>query len=136
MKRKVRSGTTTKKVIRAAQPKLPPISEQMKAWSSALETEVADWPRVSRKPMFGMTALYHRSKIFAILPRTRALGSASALAIKLEKPKPRTLASIEREPRILTTMIKARRWYLFEMAADSDLRDALAWLRLAYEAVA
>lgn len=83
--------------------------------------------------MFGLMALYHRTHIFAILPRTRALGSASSLAFKLEKPRPRTLAAIEREPRVQTTIMKARRWYVFEMSADSDLRDALAWLRRAYE---
>jgi len=84
--------------------------------------------------MFGLMALYHGAHIFAILPRTRALGSASSLAFKLEKPKPRALAAIKREPRIQTTILKARRWYVFEMSADSDLRDALAWLRRAYEA--
>ena len=113
---------------------MPRIAEEMKAWSAALETEVAHWPRVSRKPMFGLMALYHGAHIFAILPRTRALGSASSLAFKLEKPKPRALAAIKREPRIQTTILKARRWYVFEMSADSDLRDALAWLRRAYEA--
>ena len=112
---------------------MPVVSEEMKAWSAALETEVADWPRVSGKPMFGLMAFYRGTHIFAILPRTRALGSASSLAFKLEKPKPRALAAIEREPRIQTTILKARRWYVFEMSADSDLRDALAWLRRAYE---
>jgi hypothetical protein len=115
-------------------PRMPVVSEEMKAWAAALEAEVADWPRVSHKPMFGMMALYRGSHIFAILPQTRALGSASSLAFKLEKSKPSTLAAIERESRILTTSMKARRWYLFEMSTDSDLRDALVWLRRAYEA--
>jgi hypothetical protein len=112
---------------------MPRIAEEMKAWSAALETEVAHLRHVPRKPMFGLMALYHGTHIFAILPRTRALGSASSLAFKLEKPKPRALAAIEREPRIQTTIMKARRWYVFEMSVDSDLRDALAWLRRAYE---
>jgi hypothetical protein len=115
---------------------MPVTAEEMKAWSAALETEVAEWPRVCGKPMFGLRALYRGSRIFAILPRTRALGSASSFAFKLEKPRPRTLAAIEREPRIQTTIMKARKWYVFEMAVDSDLRDALAWLRRAYEATA
>ena len=113
---------------------MPIVSDEMKAWAAALEGEVADWSRISTKPMFGMMALYRGSHIFAILPRTRALGLASSWAFKLERPKPRTLAAIEHEPRIQTTIMKARRWYLFEMSADSDLRDALAWLRQAYEA--
>lgn len=113
---------------------MPHISEEMKGWSAALETEVADWPRVTLKPMFGLMALYRGNHIFAILPRTRALGSASSLAFKLEEGRSRTLAAIEREPRIQTTIMKARKWYVFEMSADSDLREALAWLRRAYEA--
>lgn len=113
---------------------MPHIAEEMKAWSAALEAEVGDWPHVTRKPMFGLIALYRGKHIFAILPRTRALGSATALAFKLEKGTPRISAAIEREPRIQTTIMKARKWYLFEMSADSDLREALAWLRRAYEA--
>lgn len=119
---------------RAGRPRMPHIAEQMKAWSAALEAELGDWPLVTRKPMFGLIALYRGKHIFAILPRTRALGSATALAFKLEKGTPRILAAIEREPRIQTTIMKARKWYLFEMSADSDLREALAWLRRAYEA--
>lgn len=88
---------------------LVPISEEMKAWAAALEREAADWPRVSRKPMFGMTALYRGQQIFAVLPRTRGMGSPNALAFKLEKPGPRLLAKIEREPRIQTTVMRARR---------------------------
>jgi hypothetical protein len=115
---------------------MPVASEEMKAWAAALATEAADWPRVSTKAMFGMMALYRGNHIFAILPRTRALGLASSWAFKLERPKPRTLAAIEHEARVQTTIMKARRWYLFEMCADSDLRDALTWLRRAYEAAA
>jgi TfoX/Sxy family transcriptional regulator of competence genes len=119
---------------RAGRRRMPHIAAEMKAWSAALEAEVGDWPRVTRKPMFGLMAFYRGEHIFAILPRTRALGSASSLAFKLEKATPRILATIEREPRIQTTIMKARRWYLFELSADSDLREALAWLRQAYEA--
>ena len=114
--------------------RMPVVSEQMQAWAAALDLEIAYWLRVSRKPMFGLMAFYRGKHIFAILPRTRALGSASSLAFKLEKATSRTLAAIGREPRIQTTIMKARRWYLFEMSADSDLRGALAWLRKAYEA--
>jgi hypothetical protein len=36
-----------KVVNRSARPKLPAVSEQMKAWSAALEAEFVNWPRVS-----------------------------------------------------------------------------------------
>jgi TfoX/Sxy family transcriptional regulator of competence genes len=113
---------------------MPIASEEVKAWAAALETEVADWPRVTSKPMFGLLALYRGKNIFAVLPRTRGMGSPSSVAFKLEKAGPRVFAAVEREPRLQTTMMKARRWYVFEMSADSDLRDALAWLRRAYKA--
>jgi hypothetical protein len=61
------------------------------------------------------------------------MGSPNSLAFKLEKPGPRLLAQIEREPRIQTTVMRARRWYVFELSSDSDLRYALDWLRKAYE---
>ena len=115
-------------------PRMPVIGEEMKAWSAALEREVPHSPRLTSKSMFGLKALYRGRHIFRILPRTRALGSASSLAFKLEKANGRTAASIQRQPRIATTVMKARRWYRFAMTADSDMRAALAWLRRAYAA--
>jgi hypothetical protein len=44
--------------VENAQP-LPPVSEQMKAWSAALTGELRDWPQITLKPFFGFTALYH-----------------------------------------------------------------------------
>ena len=60
-----------------ARPKLPPVSEQMKAWSSALGGEIGGWPQVSTRPFFGLTALYRKDRIFALLPRTRAIRTAN-----------------------------------------------------------
>jgi TfoX/Sxy family transcriptional regulator of competence genes len=115
-------------------PKLPPVSEEMKAWSAALEAELADWPRVSVRAMFGFKALYRGKRIFAVLPRTRGMGTANSLAFKLEDAGPRVLARLRREPRIQTTMVQARRWFAFEVSSDRDLRDALSWLERAYQA--
>ena len=108
----------------------------MKAWSAALESEVKDWPGVSCRPMFGLTAVYRGSEIFAVLPRTRCMGSPNSLAFKLLKPGPRLLSQIEREPRLQTTVMRARRWYVFELSSDRDLSDALDWLRRAHQATA
>ena len=115
-------------------PKLPPVSEEMKGWSAALEAELADWPRVSVRVMFGFKALYRGKRIFAVLPRTRGMGTANSLAFKLEDAGPRVLARLRREPRIQTTMMQAKRWFVFELSSDRDLRDALGWLERAYEA--
>ncbi len=108
----------------------------MKAWSAALEAEVTGWPRVSTRPMFGFTALYRSKRIFAILPRTRGMGSPSSLAFKLENASARVLTWIEEEARISTTVMRAMRWFVFELDSDRDLKDALRWLQRAYEAAA
>lgn len=115
-------------------PKLPPVSEEMKAWSAALDAELADWPRVSARAMFGFKALYRGKRIFAVLPRTRAMGTANSLAFKLEDAAPRVLARLRKDSRIQTTIMQARRWFVFELSSDRDLKDALDWLARAYEA--
>ena len=105
----------------------------MKAWSAVL-AEACGWPRVSIRPMFGFTALYRGKKIFAMLPRTRGMGSPNSLAFKLENAAPRILAKLRREARISTTIMRASRWFVFELASDEDLTEALRWLNQAYEA--
>jgi len=108
----------------------------MKAWAAALEAEVTGLPRVSTRPMFGFTALYRGTKIFAILPRTRGMGSPSSLAFKLEDAGPRLFTKLQAETRLSTTVMRASRWFVFELDSDRDLKDALRWLNRAYEAAA
>ena len=115
-------------------PKLPPVSEEMKAWAAALEDEIKTWPSVSRRAMFGFSALYRNKKIFAVLPRTRGMGSSSSLAFKLPDVGPRLLARLRSDSRISTTVMQANRWFVFELASDRDLKDALDWLGRAYNA--
>ena len=114
--------------------KLPLVSEEMKAWSAALASEATDWPRVSTRSFFGFTALYRKDKIFAMLPRTRAMGTPNTLAFKFEALAPRLYAQLEGDPRVGTTEMRAARWQTFELHSDSDLRDALHWLARAYDA--
>jgi|SRR5271168_1284813 len=115
-------------------PKLPKVSEQMKAWSTALAGEVEVWPAVSTRSFFGFTALYRKEKIFAALPRTRAWGTESSLAFKLESPAPAIGSRLETDERIGVTLMSKARWYTFELLSDADVHDALDWLALAYEA--
>ena len=113
---------------------MPVASEEVRAWSAALEAEALTWPSVSRRPMFGLIGLYRKDQIFAALPRTRCLGSPNSLAFKLENASARILAKLQREPRIQTTIMKARRWHLFDLSSAADLHDALEWLQQAYKA--
>jgi hypothetical protein len=105
-------------------PKLPKIGEEIKRWSGLIGDELATWPRVSSKPMFGMTAFYRGKHIFAALPRTRAAGTDRALLVKLPRVK---------HPRLKGSIGPGAGWVSFELEAESDIADALTWLAKAYE---
>jgi hypothetical protein len=113
---------------------MPAVSEQMKAWSAALADELTSWPRVGARTFFGFSALYRGERIFALLPRTRAMGTPNTLAFKFESLTPQLRTRLDGDPRIGTTEMRAARWQTFELSSDSDLHDALDWLGLAYEA--
>jgi hypothetical protein len=120
--------------LKKRRPKLPKASEEMKAWSAALAAEVAVWPQVTARAFFGFTALYRRDRIFALLPRTRAMETPNSLAFKLESPKSQIRTHLEKDSRIGSTLMQKARWFTFQLASSGDLRDALDWLGLAYEA--
>jgi hypothetical protein len=119
--------------VKTKRPKLPAISEEMKAWS-ALKAEIGDWPGVTPRSFFGFTALYRRARIFAALPRTRGMETPNSLAFKLQSPAPRLLARLRQDPRIGSTQMQKARWFTFELATAGDLHDALDWLARAYDA--
>lgn len=117
-----------------SRPKLPAPSEQMKAWSSALEAEVVDWPQARTRSFFGFTAVYRKDKIFAALPRTRAWGTANSLAFKLPTENPSLQSRLEKDPRVGYTLMGKTRWFTFELSSDADLHSALDWIGEAYTA--
>lgn len=112
------------------------ISDEMKAWCAALVAEVSRWPGADARSFFGFTALYRGSRMFAALPRTRALEAANALAFKLDPPPPKLRALLERDPRITAFDKDKERWFTFEISSAADLHDAMEWLLRAYEATA
>jgi hypothetical protein len=105
-------------------PKLPKIGEEIRRWSGLIGDELATWPRVTSKPMFGMTAYYRGKHIFAALPRTRAAGTDRSLLIKLPRVKDRRLKGASGP---------GAGWVTFELEAESDIAEALTWLAKAYE---
>jgi hypothetical protein len=121
---------------KTSSPKLPKISEQMAAWSTALADEVGGWPHASARSFFGFTALYRGDKIFAALPRTRTIEGANSLAFKLEAPTSTVSARLQKDSRIRlwSAQTQKARWFTFELSSDTDLHDALDWLGRAYEA--
>jgi hypothetical protein len=114
--------------------KLPPASDQMKAWSAALASEVAQWPRATARSFFGFNALYRGDNIFGLLSRTRSFGNGSLLAFRVDEATERLKARLQRDPRIGSIDQNNTRWFTFELSSDADLHEALDWLGAAYQA--
>jgi hypothetical protein len=115
---------------------LPPISEQMKAWSAALAEEVSSWPQAKPRSFFGFTALYRGATMFAVLPRTRSMETANAVAFRLDAPTAKLRSILEKDQRITAFDKDKARWFALELSSDADLHDALEWLGKAYNAAA
>ena len=116
-------------------PKWFPLDEEMKELSAMLEGEVSGWPEVSKKNMFGYRGLYRDGKIFAALPRSRAMKSPRALMLKFANMSPTILNSLEKNPRVDTVSgMSGARWFFFELDEASAMKDALGWLGSAYDA--
>jgi hypothetical protein len=75
----------------------------------SLAEEVAGWPDVSTRPMFGLRAIYRKKVIFALLPEKRALESLTAIWYKQEG-----------------------KWVSFEVRDENDMGRALAVIEKAY----
>ena len=112
----------------------PPVSEQMRAWSSALAAELRQWPQVRQKVFFGFSAFYRGKTMFALLPRTRSIFKENALALRIEKPGRAVRTLLEKDRRIAAFDKDKRRWFSFEISRDCDLHEALEWLGRAFEA--
>ena len=104
---------------------MPRVSEEMRRLAVLLGQELASWPAVKPRPMFGMEAYYRRDKIFAALPRTRAMGTRDSIALRLPQglPADGDLQSLE---------LPGAVWRTFELKSVSDLKDALRLLEMAY----
>jgi hypothetical protein len=119
--------------MKKSRPQLVKTSEDMKAWSAMLGGELASWPGVSSRPMFGLTAIYRKDVIFAVLPKTRGMESGNSLAFKIPEASARMRKRLQADGRIQETVMQKARWFVFEMGSDADVRSALGWLNEAYE---
>jgi len=94
---------------RGKRPKLVPLSEELRRMFGLLAEELARWPGVSVRPIFGLRAFYRGSAIFALIPEKRGLESARAIAYK-----------------------EGGKWKLLELDSDRDLARALVGFDKAY----
>jgi len=108
----------------------------MKAWCAALADEASGWPQVVPRSFFGFTALYRKDRMFAVLPRTRGMETANALAFRFDSPARPVRARLEKDPRVGAARIKQARWFSFALTSSADLHDALDWVGQAYDAAA
>ncbi len=107
--------------------KLVRASEELKEWAALLAGEAASWPGVHAKHMFGLISLYRKDKIFAALPRTRALSAPHSIIFKFHTENSET-----RKARKQLTDYPASGWVSLELQTGKDLGLALRWLELAY----
>ncbi len=86
--------------------------------------------------MFGLVAYCRGKRMFAGLPRTKAMRSSSSIIFKFLQPVKAPVAALQRDPRVSISEKGGAGWQGFELSSDADLRDALAWLDRAYRAAA
>ena len=123
-----------KKRKESAAPKAFDIPEEMKRRGALLAGEVATWPGVVRKRMFGMTSLYRKGAIFAAIPETKAYFSATSVIFKLQIPNLRQQRLLKEDERINAGFGIGQKWYGYDLRRDEDLNGALEWLGEAFEA--
>jgi len=132
---KTKKKTPKAKSKRPKMPKFFPIDDEMKELSAMLEKEIADWPGVSMKPMFGYQGLYRDGRIFAALPRSRAMKSPRSIIFKFASVSPAILDAAKKDSRIdAVSSMPGSGWFAFELNEASATRGALGWLGRAYEA--
>lgn len=135
--KKVRAKSGVHESLKSAdaqRPVLSPISDQMRAWSSPLAAEVAQWPDCTTRSFFGFTALYRGELMFGAVPRTRSFGKGNLLGFRIDNLSSRLKSKVEKDQHIGFIDKKNTRWFTFDLSGDSDVHKALDWLAEAYEA--
>jgi hypothetical protein len=112
------------------------VPEEMREWSALIATEVATWPEVSTRKMFGMNSLYRDGEIFAAVADKRALGTAYSVIFKIKQPTVACRRKLEGDSRIRKSEAVGKQWYGFELASPDDIPGALEWFDEAYRAAA
>ena len=124
-----------KNVTKRRGPALIRLTPEMQRWCALLVEELAQWPQVSSKPMFGFIAFYRGKTIFAAIPKTRALHTANSIIFKLP-PGSKYRAMVAADPQVLSEFAAGAfaNWFPLEIADESSLRGAMVRLERTYEA--
>jgi hypothetical protein len=108
------------------------VSDEMKQWSGLLASELATWPAVTSRRMFGMTVFYHRGAVFAALPLTRSFDTPRSIAFKLYKKTRQVSQLLMSDSRIMRPESEDGKWISFEISSEKDLSEAIKWFDHAY----
>ena len=107
-------------------PKLLPVDGDMQRWCAQIEAELATWPAVTARPMFGMVGDYRHGAIFAAIPRTRAVGTPYSMLLKLGRGT---------HARLRPQRVPGSAWVSFELHDADDIGQALEQLARAHDTV-
>ena len=131
---RTKTGLRKPKSKRLRMPKFFPVDQETRHCASLIENEVARWPNVRVKPMFGMAAFFRKNAIFAAVPRTRTLRSPQSIIMKFHPVPDSLVEKIQAESRIADRAPgPGAGWHAFELSSPDDIRDALWWLNQAYD---
>jgi hypothetical protein len=123
-------------------PTMKPTSEAVQRWAESLREELEQWPGVTVKRAFGMVMVYRAEIVFAALPGTRALFEKDALLIKFVRHSSALLKKIAAEKCFAAGTMEqrgkkkegeGRKWHIYLLRDERDVREAVEWLARAYE---
>ena len=112
-------------------PKMVKASDETRHLSTLLLEEVKTWPEVTTRPMFGLISAFRRRKIFAALPRTRAMDAANSFIFKLHSPSASMVQRARKDERVRLGEGK-QGWNWYYLNSEQDIRGALDWLDRAW----
>jgi hypothetical protein len=118
-----------------ARPRMFKVSDEVRLWATRLAEEVASWPNVTSRPMFGMIAFYRAKTVFAALPVTRTFPTRNSIVFKFNRDTAETRKT--REALAVYEGNQSRtNWLSFELSSPEDITPAISWLDLAYRSAA
>lgn len=117
-------------------------SEAAQRWANSICLELEQWPGVTMRRAFGMVMVYRREFVFAALPGTRALFEEDAILIKFVRESAVLLKKIADEKRFAVGTMQdrgkkkqgeGRKWRIYLLREERDVREVVEWLARAYK---
>lgn len=124
---------------------MKPTSEAARRWAEGLRQELEKWPGVQVRRAFGMVLVYREDIVFGALPGTRALYEEDAILIKFVRESPalarrigaeRCFVAGNMQERGKNKQGEGRKWRIYLLREERDVREAVEWLGRAYELAA